>query len=199
MTDESETASARIFVGLKISPEIADQLAALAAQLKGTGARLVATSDIHVTLVPPWQDASPDRAVGRLCRIASMFRPFLLGFHHIGYGPQPRRPKLLWVDCAASDEIGALRNSLMEAFGQKDDRPFRPHVTLARLRERGRSFARRYPFDKDLDLAQTVERIELFQSPPPGATGYHVLASAELGKPQAGTAEIPPEASIRAG
>ena len=199
MTDEFRTRPARVFVGLRISPEIADQLTAFADQLKGTRARLVATSDIHLTLVPPWQEASPDRAVGRLCRVASLFRPFLLRFPHIGYGPQPRRPNLLWVDCAATDEIGALRNSLMQTFGQEDNRPFRPHVTLARLREGGRRFARRYPIDKDLDLAQTVQTIELFQSPPPGATGYHVLASAELGKPEADAAEIPPAASITVG
>jgi len=188
MTDEFRTRPVRVFVGLRIGPEIADQLAALADQLKGTRARLVATSDIHLTLVPPWQEASPERAVGRLCRVASMFKPFLLSLCHIGYGPQPRRPNLLWVDCAATDELGALRNSLVQAFGQEETRPFRPHVTLARLREGGQNFARRYPIDKDLDLAQSVQTIELFQSPPAGATGYRVLASAELGKPQADTA-----------
>jgi len=200
MTDEFETTPARVFVGLKISPEIADQLAAFTDQLKATRARLVATPDIHVTLVPPWQEVSPDQAVRRLCRVASMFGPFLLRCRHIGYGPQPRRPNLVWVDCAATDEIGALHNSLMQAFSQEDNRPFRPHITLARVRDGGRSFTRRYPIDKDLELAQTVQTIELFQSPPPGATGYHVLASAELGKPQADTAEIPPPAaSITAG
>ena len=101
-----------------------------------------------------------------------MFAPFSLKFHHIGYGPQARRPSLLWVDCAATDEFAALRNSLMQAFGQEDSRPFRPHVTLARIRDGERSAARRHPIDKDLDLVQMVRTIELFQSPPPGATGY---------------------------
>jgi RNA 2',3'-cyclic 3'-phosphodiesterase len=107
--------TARIFVGLKINSDVADQLAALAGELRGTFARLVAVSDIHMTLVPPWQEVSPDEAVGRLRQVAGMFTPFSLKFLHLGYGPHPRRPNLLWVDCAATDEVAALRNSLSKA------------------------------------------------------------------------------------
>jgi 2'-5' RNA ligase len=191
MNDESETRLARIFVGLKINSDIADQLAALAGELRGTRARLVATSDIHLTLVPPWQEVSLDQAIGSLRKVAGMFAPFSLKFHHLGYGPQPRRPSLLWVDCAATEEFAALRDSLMQAFGQEDSRPFRPHVTLARIRDAERSFARRHPIDKDLDLVQMARTVELFQSPPLGATGYRVVASVELRRPDAGTTEMP--------
>jgi len=69
----------------------------------------------------------------------------------------------------------------MQTFGQQDSRPFRPHVTLARIRANGRNFSRRQPIDKDLEFEQTVQTVELFQSPPPGATGYQILASVELG------------------
>ena len=191
MNDESETRRARIFVGLKVNSDIADQLAALVGELRGTRARLVSASDIHVTLVPPWQETSLDQAIGSLRKVAGPFTPFSLKFLRLRYGPQPRRPNLLWVDCAATDEITALRNSLMRAFGQEGNRPFRPHVTLARIRDGERSFARRHPIDRDLDLVQMVKTIELFQSPPPGATGYQVLASVEL-RGRAGAAEMPP-------
>lgn len=190
MNNGAEEASARIFVGLKIGPDIAGQLAMLAAELKETRARLVATDDIHLTLVPPWQEASIDQAIGRLRQVASLFAPFSLKLQHLGYGPQPRRPSLLWVDCVAVDEIAALRNALMQAFAQEDNRPFRPHVTLARIRTGERSFARMHPIDKDLDFVQTVRTIELFQSPPPGTNGYQILASVQLAKPPA--AEMPP-------
>jgi RNA 2',3'-cyclic 3'-phosphodiesterase len=180
---------ARIFVGSKIEPQIADQFATFAASLKGDRARLVASRDMHVTLVPPWQETSIEHAIGRLRQVVRAFAPFTIEFRHVGYGPQPGRPNLVWVECAVSDEILALRAALMQNFGQEESRAFRPHVTLARIRAMERNVARKHPIDCDLELAQAVRTIELFQSPPPGKTGYQVLASVELGKPHISAAE----------
>ena len=185
MNDGTQAKPARIFVGLKMNPDIADQLAALAAELRDTRARRVAAADIHLTLVPPWQEVSIDQAIEKLRQVVSDFPPFLLKIQHLGYGPQAGRPTLLWVDCAATDEITALRDTLMEAFGQEDSRPFRPHVTLARIGSGDRSFPRRHPMDRDLSFEQAVRKVELFQSPPPGTTGYQILASIQLGRADA--------------
>jgi 2'-5' RNA ligase len=89
---------------------------------------------------------------------------------------------MLWVDCTADEEIATLRASLLQAFGQTNERPFRPHVTLARIRGNGRRIARRHPIDQELSFTQRVETVELFQSPPPGEAGYRILASARLGE-----------------
>jgi len=94
MDDATQATLTRIFIGLKINPEIADQLAALAATLKETPARRVAAPDIHLTLVPPWQERSTDQAIGKLRQVAAKFMPFTLKRQHLGYGPQPRRPTL---------------------------------------------------------------------------------------------------------
>lgn len=181
---------ARVFVGLKIAPEIASQLARLAAGLANPSVRPVAPADIHLTLVPPWNETSTPDAIAKLGRLAGRFGAFWLIFQHVGYGPQPRRPRLLWAGCAANDEITALRAALLEAYGQMDERPFQPHVTLARIRTHGPTIAREHPIDQQLSLTQRVESIELFQSPPPGASGYRVLASLRLGE-TAGSAPTP--------
>ncbi len=172
----------RVFVGLKIAPEIASQLAQLAAALEQSSVRPVVPTDIHLTLVPPWNETSIPDAIEKLGRIAGTFGAFQLIFQHAGYGPQPRRPRLLWVDCAATDEIAALRAALLQAYGQTDERPFQPHVTLARIRGDGVAIARKHPIDRPLSLSQRVESIELFQSPPAGGSGYQVLASLRLGE-----------------
>ncbi len=179
--DSAEPAPARVFVGLKVAPDIADRLAAMAAELKETPARLVASSDVHLTLVPPWQEGAIEQAVERLRGVAGLFAPFSLQIEHLGYGPHPRRPRLLWADCAASEELSVLRTALMLAFAQSDERPFRPHVTLARIRDAKPGFSRKHPIDRDLNFTQAVRTVELFRSPPPGVRGYQVLASAELG------------------
>ncbi len=88
---------------------------------------------------------------------------------------------LLWAECAAGPDLARLHAALLLAFGQTDERPFRPHVTLARLRGNGAAIARKCPIDRDLALTQRVGSVELMQSPPPGERGYKVLASPVFG------------------
>jgi 2'-5' RNA ligase len=163
----------RVFVGIKIARLAADGL-------QGAPARLIAPADIHLTLVPPWNEAAVPAAIATLDRVTAAFSSFPLTFEHVGYGPQPRRPRLLWAGCAAGDEIAALQAALLDAYGRSEERPFRPHVTLARLRGNGAATARRHPIDRPLALTQPVESVELFQSPPPGDNGYRILASSRL-------------------
>jgi 2'-5' RNA ligase len=180
----SETATGvwpvRIFVALRIAPDIALALAQYGRELEQFSVRPVAPADIHLTLVPPWNEFSTTDRVERLRRVADRFCPFTLTFRHVGYGPEPKRPRFLWAECVASKEIAEFRVALVQAFGQADERPFRPHVTLARLRDKGRAIARKHPLDQDLALTQRVESIELMQSPPPDGSGYKVLASVPL-------------------
>jgi len=133
-------------------------------------------------LLPPWNETSIPDAIVKLGRVASEFSAFRLIFQHVGYGPQPRRPRLLWADCAATDEITAFHAALLEAYGQTDDRPFQPHVTLARIHASGPAIARKNSIDQPLSLRQRVDTVEHFQSPPPGGIGYRILASLRLGE-----------------
>jgi 2'-5' RNA ligase len=106
---------------------------------------------------------------------------FTLTIQHVGYGPDPKRPRFLWADCAPSAELAGLRAALLAAFGQTDDRPFRPHVTLARIRTSGRAIARKHPIDQQLSFTDRIKSVQLFRSPGVGERGYQVLASGYLG------------------
>jgi len=185
----AEPAPARIFVGVKVADDVAQQLTELARPLERQGARLVARRDIHLTLVPPWSETQVKAAIERLPEAASIFGGFPLTFAHLAYGPTARHPRLLWVGCVAGDELTKLRCTLLNAYGQIDARQFVPHVTLARIPHHGRAVARDNPIARTLSLTQYVTSVELFQSPRKGESGYRVLASSLLGKdPSASTA-----------
>lgn len=171
---------ARIFVALRIVPDIAREFARRSEPLAKFSIRAVATDDIHLTLVPPWNETAIGEAIGKLADLAGRFAPFALLFRHVGYGPDPKGPRFLWVECVAGKELAGLRVALMQEFGQVDERPFRPHVTLARLRDKGQLAAREHPVNDDLALVQEIVSVELMQSPPPGERGYKVLASLPL-------------------
>ena len=176
-------AASRVFVALKMAPDIAQELAQIVRPLERFAVRPIAKEDTHLTLVPPWNEPAVPNAIEKLRLAVESHYAFKLEFRHVGYGPDPKRPRLVWVECAANKELMSLRAALMLAFGKTDERLFLPHATLARIRGNGARVARKCPIDRDLALTQAITTIELMQSPPPGGRGYKVLASLPLKKP----------------
>jgi 2'-5' RNA ligase len=172
--------SVRMFVGIKVAPDIAEELARLVKPLGGLPVRLIPPADIHLTLVPPWTEAAVPGAAERLRKAACGLRAFTLTFAHLAYGPTRSRPRLLWAECIATAEVMKTHALLLAAFGQKDECPFRPLVTLARLQGNGRAIADEHPFNHTLSFTQRVEAVELFKSPAKGEKGYEAVVSVPL-------------------
>ncbi len=170
----------RIFVGIKVTSDIAEELAKLVQPLEGLPVRLIPAADLHLTLVPPWNEADISAAIEKLREAICGLRGFTLTFKRIAYGPTRRRPRLLWAECAPAEDALQIQALLLATFGQSQQRPFRPHVTLARMHKIGCTIASKHPFDQTLLLSQRVESIELFRSPRKGERGYVVLDSVPL-------------------
>ena len=183
--ESSRTAkTVRVFVGLKIAPEIAQQLHQVARSIAHPTDRLVPSEDLHVTLLPPWDEASVPNAIERLDSVSRAAGPFTLAFTHLSYWPEPRHPRLLCAECEATHAIAALQSALSNAFGAREDKPFRPHVTLARMQRRGRSRLDRSPDHRPLSFVQPIRSVELFRSPAGNRNGYEILASLPLRGPR---------------
>jgi len=71
---------ARICAGIKIEATAARELAELAQPLASCAVRLVPKNDLHLTLVPPWNESGIARTVERLGIIATGFNCFSLAF-----------------------------------------------------------------------------------------------------------------------
>ena len=78
MSDDAEYEGApnsggpvRVLVGIGLLSEIADRLVRIASVLERPDVRLVAADDMHLTLLPPWQETSIPTAVETLRRIAA--------------------------------------------------------------------------------------------------------------------------------
>jgi len=174
------TKGPRIFIGLKIAPPIAKELAEYAHRLERAPSRFVRCEDIHLTLVPPWNDNSIPNVIEKLRVTSSRLAPFPLAFTHLAYWPNHRRARLLCVECTPTDELAALQSAFLDVFGQTNERPFKPHVTLARLQRGAKAASAKSALDEDLSLEQSINTVELFQSPKPPAKGYAILASVPL-------------------
>jgi 2'-5' RNA ligase len=142
----------RLFVAIHPPPEAVADLAAQVARLPiglaaaaGTRVRLADPADAHVTLaflgeveadrLPAVRDAL-DRAAGP-CRGPVPPRLRFGRGGRFGRG----RSTVLWVDVLGEVErlrtlTGRIRDELRDAGLPHDDRPFRPHLTIARPGDR---------------------------------------------------------------
>lgn len=100
-------------------------------------------------------------------RVVRQFSTFQIGVGETGVFPKPSRPQVLWI--GVSDPSGQL-SALQEKFEnecaaedfEKENRAYRPHLTIARLRkpEGARSLADTHlkmPFEMiQIDLSEVV-------------------------------------------
>jgi RNA 2',3'-cyclic 3'-phosphodiesterase len=152
--------------------------------------RLVRPEHIHLTLVFVGEVAE-DRAlaIAEAMRAPFPVAPFLLAFGGLGVFPPRGAPRVMWlgvVDGAADAiELQALVADRLAPLGvEKDARPFRPHLTLARWREGRRSERPRLAEPATPIARRKVEAVTLYQSRLASAgPTYTALARATLTRP----------------
>jgi len=146
----------RAFVALEIPGDVVDLLIKAQKELDATGAdvKLVERENLHLNLkfLGELRDVEVSEAKSRLGRLS--LKSAEVNVRGVGAFPSSARPRVVWAGVAPEDEpliipiarevIGAL-----EGVGERDDRPFRPHITLARVRS-GRNM---------LELTEVLRRI----------------------------------------
>ena len=130
----------RLFIAVDFPPDIRERLREPQAILKESNARLtfVDPSIIHMTL-KFIGEVSSDRA-GQMSEAlrAISFKSFEITISGVGTN-NSRQPRVIW--CTISDggrsvALHDLIETTLTPLGvPKDDRPFRPHATLARVRQ----------------------------------------------------------------
>lgn len=180
----------RAFVAVPVPAEAA--LEGLAGELRGLPADLSVADPArhHLTLsflgdVP--DDAQPALA-GAVDEACEGEKAFALELHGVGAFPNPQRARVVWAGARPEPRLDRLaqrvRERLAAAGFAGDDKPFRVHLTLARVRSpRGLqhvgAFLRAHADDALPKLP--VEEVRLYRSTlhPRGAR-YDVLHAARL-------------------
>jgi RNA 2',3'-cyclic 3'-phosphodiesterase len=137
----------RTFIALMIPSEWADYLGAVSRGLaaKTEGLSWVHAENIHITLrfLGDLDDSGVQRVCDLVARAAGEEPAPRASLGSIGAFPNLTRPRVVWVGLAeGSAAVAALASAVNGAlerggFGAPD-KPFRPHLTLARVRERAR-------------------------------------------------------------
>jgi 2'-5' RNA ligase len=134
----------RTFVALMIPPEWTDSLGAASRGLasKMRGLSWVRPENLHITLrfLGDLGDSGVQQVCDLVVRAAGEEAAPRARLGSIGAFPNLTRPRVVWVGLAEGAEaVSALARSVNDAlqrggFGAPD-KPFRPHLTLARVRE----------------------------------------------------------------
>jgi RNA 2',3'-cyclic 3'-phosphodiesterase len=139
----------RLFVALEIPSAVRDNLAALIKELRSLEpassvkkVRWVRSENLHVTLKFIGETA-PERleAIGTALSTVRSPQPAELRFRGLGYFPNEKRARVLWVGIEAPPNLAAIAGDVdqhLETVGfPRESRPFTPHLTLARLEPPG--------------------------------------------------------------
>ncbi|HEX8967737.1 MAG TPA: RNA 2',3'-cyclic phosphodiesterase [Chloroflexota bacterium] len=135
----------RLFFAIELPAEVRSVLARLKPEEAGDDYRWVDPALLHVTLA--FLGEQPADSLESLRRVGgeavSHSRGGLLRLGKAGHFGSSRAPRVLWVDLVDDRQaLGELQSrldiALRDAGFALEDRPFRPHITLARRRQTAR-------------------------------------------------------------
>ena len=167
----------RTFCAIELPSEVRAQLANHAQQLREAVPQASASwskpENVHLTLKffgnVPTENVSKITAASS--RVASDFSPFQVRIGGTGVFPRRSRPQVLWIGVEdSSGRLADLQQRLEEEFAcegfAKEDRGYRPHLTIARLRrlEDARQLAEAHIQTKFSFIEVVVNEFVLFRS-----------------------------------
>jgi 2'-5' RNA ligase len=133
----------RLFIAAPISADVEKELARIISALKNTGGAVkwVAPSNIHLTL--KFLGDTDEKLIPRIKtimdEIALKHPSVSSGLSELGAFPDFRRPRVYWVGLErGTNELGNIarefENSLHSLGFEKENRPFKSHLTLGRVK-----------------------------------------------------------------
>jgi len=184
----------RTFCAIELPDEVRSQLASHAKRLREAVPEASASwskpENVHLTL-KFFGNVSPDKlplisaAASRAIKDSSSFSIRIGG---TGVFPKRSRPQVLWVGVEdSSDRLADLQRRLEEEFAHegfpKENRGYRPHLTIARLRqpEDARQLAEAHIQTKFSFIDVRVNEFVLFRSElSPKGSQYTAISKHEL-------------------
>jgi 2'-5' RNA ligase len=169
----------RLFVAVPLADEATTAVAEVvesirAGEPEGRGVRWVRLEGLHLTLRflgPTPEERVPDLAAA-VASVAADAEPFTITIRGAGSFPPTGRPRTIWLDVRDGVEnlealATRLDDRLADRAWDRDRRPFRAHLTLARadgVRAGPATVAALTAAAADLAIESRIDRVILFES-----------------------------------
>jgi 2'-5' RNA ligase len=162
----------RLFTGISLPPSASVPLLALTDHLRPL-ANLAWTPEAKLHITTKFIGEWPESRLAELQQVLSMVttgEPVDVHIRGLGWMPNPSVPLTLYAGVQLTADLAARTEDLLEGIGiLKEKRAYHPHVTLGRIRRKGRD-----PIDAlQAEIARTTLDIDPFR-----ATAFHLYLSA---------------------
>lgn len=175
----------RVFIAINLPDEAKNKLLEYKNKWTELPARWTTPENLHITLA--FLGNTSDQELAEVCKLlqetGKRHTPFSIDINKITYGPDARRPKMIWAIGEKSNELTALQKDVEKTLGQGSDpstsldsardkslragKKFSPHLTLARLKtfELQRMEVEEIPqINEEISLSFPVNSIEVMES-----------------------------------
>ncbi len=132
----------RLFVAAETPGPQRDSLAAVCERGFKQGVRWVPADNVHLTVkfLGEVNEAMLPAVKDALAAAAAAAAPFELAFGGGGCFPNPREPRVVWLGVTTGEEeartlAAAVEKAVVAAGFPSEEKAFRPHVTLGRVKD----------------------------------------------------------------
>lgn len=183
----------RIFIAINLSENVKDKFQEYQRKWADLPVRWTKRNSLHLTLV--FIGYVSDEEMAQICKItreaARKHEPFNIEFERIILGPPGKPARMIWVEGKFSEELAKFKNDLENAlmnsgnsgFRDVETRGFRPHITLARIRQfEWRELPEKPVIDEKISIIVPIDSVDVMESElKRDGAEYTVLESAPLG------------------
>jgi len=153
----------RLFVAAELPASHRASLADACESGRRGGVRWVPAENVHLTLkfLGEVEEKLVPKVEEALAAVAAAAEPFALSLSDCGCFPNTRAPRVLWVGlgegAAAAGALAAAVDKALEPLGfAREKRPFKPHLTIGRVKE---------PRGAAATAARKIEQLDGFAAP----------------------------------
>ena len=131
----------RLFTALDLPDQIVSRLDQLIARLKSTAQiSWSPASNLHITtkFIGEWPETRLEELETALRHIRSR-QPIDVRIHEVGFFPNSRSPRVFWcgIEALGLEGLATDTDAATSSLGiSSENRPYSPHLTLARIKER---------------------------------------------------------------
>ncbi|HPC31183.1 MAG TPA: RNA 2',3'-cyclic phosphodiesterase [Candidatus Paceibacterota bacterium] len=136
--------SQRLFIAIKPSDEVLEAIKNYRENyLRHPAFRITEKENLHLTITFLGYTKKEEipTIIEVLKNLSQKYKPFEIQFDFFNYGPNPKSPRLIWLEGKAPSELLSLKKDLEQELEKnkilfnKEKRDFKVHITVARIKK----------------------------------------------------------------